>query len=216
MDWGLVLLMRGDPRRDMIGGVRRRIRRIILDGVAISLMLPLVVIAIFWVRSYYMSEALTYTRENLNVTVLDSNWGSLIVLTRSVIAPEFRQPVRSRPRQPPRFQYQATPADRLGRIGVRLNGTVRAQYAGFWFIRQPAAPWQHGWVIIIPFWAIALAACVPAAYSLHLSRRYGLLLWRKRNRLCLSCGYDLRASFDRCPECGEEIGIQTHTAANQS
>ncbi len=56
----------------------------------------------------------------------------------------------------------------------------------------------------IPLW---LPTCILAALSFFL-----LLppLHRRRKReklgLCLKCGYDLRASKDRCPECGEEFG----------
>jgi hypothetical protein len=57
-------------------------------------------------------------------------------------------------------------------------------------------------VIAIPYWApFALLSLHPLARmlgTLHRARR-------RRQVRCVACGYDLRASPGRCPECGTPV-----------
>jgi hypothetical protein len=58
-------------------------------------------------------------------------------------------------------------------------------------------------VLIIPYWAIVLpSGTFVVLRSLRGIRRMWELRRRSRLGRCRSCGYDLRASPDRCPECG--------------
>jgi hypothetical protein len=61
-------------------------------------------------------------------------------------------------------------------------------------------------VLVLPHWMAALAAAVlPAAWFRRRLRR-----WRQRAPgLCRACGYDLRASPGRCPECGAPADVST-------
>ena len=54
--------------------------------------------------------------------------------------------------------------------------------------------------LVAPYWLTIAACAVIFALSWQRLRRK-----RKKLGLCLKCGYDLRASKDRCPECGEEF-----------
>ena len=56
--------------------------------------------------------------------------------------------------------------------------------------------------IIIPFWLLSLLLSTPLLVSAKKRHRRR---WRLRHGLCVACGFDLRASSDRCPECGGVI-----------
>jgi hypothetical protein len=71
------------------------------------------------------------------------------------------------------------------------------------FVRVATEFGEYDWSFAVPCWIVLPATMVlPAFWSIAFYRRR-----RERRRvelgLCLGCGYDLRATPDRCPECGQ-------------
>jgi hypothetical protein len=65
--------------------------------------------------------------------------------------------------------------------------------------QPPAAPKTDSWFFRFPLWfPLALAAIVPLRRLLLILREHV----RLRRGLCKCCGYDIRATPNRCPECG--------------
>lgn len=86
----------------------------------------------------------------------------------------------------------------LGATGSNGTNVSLRSIFGFTFSAGKGGP--RG--IAVPHWFLALLlAIIPALYfgAAIRSRR------RHRGGHCPQCGYDLRATPDRCPECGPEI-----------
>jgi hypothetical protein len=67
--------------------------------------------------------------------------------------------------------------------------------------------------VSVPYWALALGTTLCGVLS-----GWWLRNWQARRRLeraglCPACGYDLRASPDRCPECGARPAPASTTTA---
>jgi hypothetical protein len=97
----------------------------------------------------------------------------------------------------PRWVFESFPADPafLDRSGARWS------FAGFSYERQHfTAARVH--IVLVPLWApLALSSILPLLEFLVLRRRR-LRRGRREHGLCTSCGYDMRATPHRCPECG--------------
>jgi hypothetical protein len=62
--------------------------------------------------------------------------------------------------------------------------------------------WAHMTILVVPHWALVAASSpLPLAWVVRRWRTRGL----RRQGHCRGCGYDLRASPDRCPECGRAV-----------
>jgi hypothetical protein len=72
-----------------------------------------------------------------------------------------------------------------------------------------ALTFRHGtqaWTqMTVPYWCTTILLVLPSVVLIVRARREAIHRQRLALGLCVSCGYDLRASAQRCPECGAAI-----------
>lgn len=160
-------------------------------GAAASFALSLAVAAL-WAESYWFSDHLEFSRAGQPTTAgvpyssygLHSWRGTLSVffapVRGTVPAPTYTGPSGWT------CTHRAVPSTVVGRPGV-LHGLIRFRVEQY----------GDGAYIQLPHWLVmSTGLALPAVW---LRRRSKL---RRAGAYCVRCGYDLRASEDRCPECG--------------
>ena len=186
-------------------------KRRLLNLLTVLSLLLCVAVCVLWVRSYWAVDAcrfVTYDRSDSRRTVLSAEmrpgvvrgvirltWerSSGMTVTEAAAEKADLTPGWGYTRYPPDpLDFDFVPPDPFNKLGfchVRWSGPAPGFSSAAMSLYEFTAPW----------WSIALpAAALPAAWCWH--------RWRSRARMraghCPGCGYDLRATPGRCPECG--------------
>jgi hypothetical protein len=110
---------------------------------------------------------------------------------------------------PPGFSREAWPVTARSR-----NFTDWGTRNGFRAQRETSRAGGNGYHsvlrVVFPCWLVVLLTCLlPGCWLLERTRE----ATRRQSGLCTACGYDLRASPGRCPECGAVSRIKSDTRA---
>ena len=188
-------------------------RRLLNLLTALSLVL-FVAVAGLWARSYWATAAVQRGRgaeeggQTRYVTWSAYSAGGVMSLGRTEVRTEvaaltdaqlaeFRSP-------PPDFRWSfAGEVQDLRAVPRRAHSLRRFLGVDVVSFRAPAGEGVLRYVdVVAPHWMIASASAVLPALWLVGARRRRRTRERLALGLCARCGYDLRATPGRCPECG--------------
>jgi hypothetical protein len=178
----------------------KRAIRYVLNAVAVLSTMMCMATTVLWVRSHRTHDALTYWSSQ------DYRWAGVVSYRGCIECYHLRVPggwdtdgLRFTAAPPSSFDqytnwtaYGLEPLWRWGHFGLAsapINSPILTTRNGFFSC--------VGWSLLLPDWLVAstFAALAVVLYTVR----------RRRCRLpghCPSCDYDLRATPDRCPECG--------------
>ncbi|MGE5611011.1 MAG: hypothetical protein ACM359_17305 [Bacillota bacterium] len=155
-----------------------------------------------WIRSCYVWDSLSYCIiKEQGPPIVTANY--ILASERGAIDCELWQT-----KQHPMATLAHFASWPLGQI-KRYTSSPRTLLPFRWFRFAHARPNNLGprmtldiYQVRIPSWFPCLLTAIPPALWLRQTHRQ-----RKREKLglCPTCGYDLRASQTRCPECGSPI-----------
>ena len=166
-------------------------RKRVWDAAAAVSVLLFAAAAVLWVRSYWI-----YDEAGLRLGRHLFACGSAAGDTSWVWDTDFPGDPHSYVRRSP--LKDSVYADGMGRY-------FEQRFAGFAVRYRDEAAGPTGMVfrvLVVPHWFLLVVTAVAPAYWLAVTRRHRRRAVRGQ---CAGCGYDLRASSERCPECGRSI-----------
>jgi hypothetical protein len=164
-----------------------RLRRLVFIAAHVASVVLCLASATMWLRSYRWVDAwhVAFGRTWVDFDTSAGGFGLLITVCHD----------------PEDAAWPTTQIHRLRTRQDRITEYWRIRRFSFGFLPQEDVPSYYS--INAPLWAVMLISLCPPALTLAVRwRTRSRMRYRMRQHLCLRCGYDLRATPDRCPECG--------------
>src|SRR4051812_20393411 len=158
----------------------RRLLRMLLNALTVLSLMLLVATVVLWVRGYYAAEGWILGTERHTFHLVSARNGIYIAWFRGVQTRNANRWFRS-------------PASDFGEMfadGWRFAGLAHVRH-----VYSPPSRFAEFRAWAIPHWALVVGTAPIPLWRLirwRASRR------RKREGLCATCGYDLRATPGRC------------------
>lgn len=179
------------------------IRRLFTAFSVMSLLLCMAMAAV-WAVSYWKDYAVGYRRNDVQGP---SSWSADIQMGGGQICLEFTS-VDHSSLSPSRKKKLSLPSG--GLMWIDQDHSPQSFLAGWGFqfsLGEQLDSLKWVGLVAVPCWFVIVAAAVLPMWWWGTSRRH------KPHGQCSSSGYDLRASEDRCPECGKPIPVEQDSAA---
>jgi hypothetical protein len=161
--------------------------------IATVLSVMFVALGALWVRSFFVGESVTYAGK-----ILCGLWwtrGQLAV-SHVVVRPD----VVARYAEEFGWRYNRGPPKLIPGFSPRFDRF------GFMYWNHkfdpPSNTWTNACGICVPIWFMMLCVGSYPAFCFRRGMKERREQFRVSRQLCVRCGYDLRATPDRCPECG--------------
>jgi hypothetical protein len=178
-------------------------RRFVTFVSALSLALC-VVTAVFWARSYRVQDDWQFwylvekNAKEADLSKADHYISFRLYTGRGRVAARWADEYPPAGQIQPICEHAAWPTSTIETFGRSIRNRM-----GFAFF--PSSEPARGGELIAPIWSVeVITVVIPALWmSMYIRQRR-----RRKDNLCIVCGYDLRATSDRCPECGTQTNLR--------
>jgi len=168
----------------------RRLTRLVTSSIIWISTALFVLVAALWILSYVRPWGLTWSRPQADEDVSYGIWYEFghLAFQRTLSTPMFYN-----------RETRPAPVDVLGFAATRTPRDASLPVEGV------PIYWVPRLYVHVPLWLLFFSTGLPACTGIRrmlMSRRW---YRRRSSNLCASCGYDVRATPDCCPECGTKV-----------